>query len=122
MIQSDEVFLTQVFSNLVSNAIKYLDPDRKGHIKIYAEYQNKDVIFHVTDNGLGIADSSKNRIFQLFRRAGEHHHIEGNGFGLYYVRTMIRRQGGDMWFDSEQGIGTTFSFSIPQNDLMLERA
>lgn len=120
-IQSDEVFLTQVFSNLVSNAIKYLDPNRKGHIKIYADYKSNDVIFHVVDNGLGIAESSKKRIFQLFRRAGEHHHIEGNGFGLYYVRTMVRRQGGEMWFNSEQNAGTTFSFSVPQNKLMLER-
>ena len=112
---SDEVMLQQVFTNLISNAIKYLHPERRGIIVIDGKRHDNQVIFRIHDNGLGIPKSQYDRVFQLFRRVGKHKNIEGNGFGLFYIRTMLQRIDGNIWFESEENVGTTFYVTIPNS-------
>lgn len=111
---ADDVMIQQVFTNLLSNAIKYLDQSRKGKITIAGKETLAEVIFSIEDNGLGIPESQADRVFQLFRRVGKHSQIEGNGFGLFYIRNMVQRFDGDIWFESVEGVGTTFYVSFPK--------
>jgi len=115
-VAADPVAFLQIMSNLIDNSIKYLDPNRAGMIEIRGEKTPDETIFHVTDNGRGIADADKPKVFQLFRRVGDSKGIRGKGMGLAYVQTLVQRHGGRVWFDSTYGEGTTFSFSIA-NDI-----
>jgi len=99
--------------NLLDNAVKYLDPDRPGRIEIEAETTDGPATFHIRDNGRGIAVDDLEKVFQIFRRAGRQD-ISGEGMGLAYVKTLVRRQGGCIWCVSQPDEGTTFSFTIPR--------
>lgn len=121
-ICADQVMMQQVFANLISNAVKYLDPTRQGEIIISAIDKPNETVFSIQDNGLGIPESQADRVFQLFRRVGKHSKIEGNGFGLFYIQGMLQRVDADIWFESEEGVGTIFYVSMPkESTLMLER-
>ncbi len=108
----DRTALEQIFGNLLDNAIKYLDPARAGIIVISSERNNEEVVYHVQDNGRGIAEDDIPRAFEIFRRIGPQH-IPGEGIGLAYVKTLVRTLGGRIWCSSRLGAGSTFSFSIP---------
>ena len=119
-IEADRIVLDQVLGNIITNAIKYLDPERPGQVRIFAETSDQHTIFHVQDNGRGIAESDYDKIFAPFRRAGRPT-VEGEGMGLAYVQALVKRQEGRIWFASTLGEGTTFSILIPnvrenQND------
>lgn len=110
-ITADKFIVDQVFSNIISNAVKYLSHERDGHIEIYkTRKRNKDV-FHVKDNGIGIADNQKDLVFAPFRRATKDK-VEGEGMGLAYTKALINRIGGEISFTSTYGKGTHFSFSL----------
>jgi PAS domain S-box-containing protein len=108
----DRTAMEQVMGNLLDNAVKYLDPERPGQIEIRTETTAEAVTFHVRDNGRGIAAEDMEKIFEIFRRAGRQD-VPGEGMGLAYVKTLVRRQGGKIWCESKPGEGTTFSFTIP---------
>ena len=112
MISADRTAVEQIFGNILNNAVLYLVPDRPGRIEISAEQLAHETVFHVRDNGQGIAQTDYDKVFELFRRAGRPL-VPGEGMGLAYVKTLVRRHEGRIWFDSELGSGTTFSFSIP---------
>ncbi len=112
VIQTDELALEQIFGNLIGNAVKYIEPERKATIEIWAEQQPDYWLFHVKDNGKGIAANDIPHIFDLFKRVGDQH-VPGDGMGLTYVQTLIRRLGGRIQCDSVLGTGSTFSFSLP---------
>ena len=99
--------------NLLDNAVKYLAPDRPGRIEIEAETTAMTATFHIRDNGRGIAADDLDKVFEIFRRAGRQD-IPGEGMGLAYVKTLVRRQGGSIRCISQLGEGTTFSFTIPR--------
>jgi signal transduction histidine kinase len=109
---TDKTALEQIFGNLLDNAIKYLDPGRVGAIDVSGEHNDADVIFHIRDNGRGIAKEDINRAFEIFRRVGKQD-VPGEGLGLAYVKTVIRSLGGHIWCESELGVGSIFSFSLP---------
>lgn len=111
-ITADKLAMEQIMGNLLDNALKYLDPVREGKIAITAEHNGEEVAFHVADNGCGIAQEDMHKVFEIFRRAGKQD-VPGEGMGLAYVKTLVRRQGGRIWCESEPGKGTTFSFTIP---------
>jgi len=110
-IMADELSMEQIFGNILANAINYLDPERAGIIEIAARDERDATIFHLKDNGRGIAERDFHKVFELFRRAGKQN-TEGEGMGLAYVKTLVKRHDGDIWFESEEGVGTTFSFKI----------
>jgi signal transduction histidine kinase len=114
-INADGVLMEQVFANTITNAVKYLDPSRPGKIEISGQEREDDMLFTIKDNGRGIAKEDFGKVFQIFRRAGKQD-VPGEGMGLAYVQTIIRRHGGHIWLESEPGVGTTFFFDIPKTD------
>lgn len=111
-IEGDRLALDQIFGNIITNAIKYLDPNRPGRISVTAEEKPDAIVFHIADNGRGIAADDHDKVFAPFRRIGRPT-VEGEGMGLAYVQALIRRCGGQIWFTSEPDVGTTFSFALP---------
>jgi signal transduction histidine kinase len=103
--------MEQIFSNLVSNAINYLDPGRTGEIEIGGESRLDENIFFVRDNGRGIKKNNIDKVFNIFERLGADS-ITGEGMGLTYVRALVRRHGGDVFCKSAFGVGSEFTFSI----------
>lgn len=110
-IIADRVSLEQIMGNMIDNALKYLEPARDGELSISAEQKDNEVTFRVRDNGRGIAQEDMHKVFELFRRAGKQD-TKGEGMGLAYVKTLVRRHGGRIWCESQPGVGSTFSFSI----------
>ena len=110
-IQADRTAMAQTFGNLLSNAVNYLAPGRPGAIAISAEQHPQATIFRIRDNGRGIAPDDMARIFEPFRRVGRQD-VPGEGMGLAYVRTLVRRHGGEITCQSTLGVGTTFTFTI----------
>ena len=113
-IRSDKLALEQIFGNLIDNATKYLDPARPAEIVIRGRPIRTGVEFEVQDNGRGIAAEDHERIFDLFRRSGAQDQ-PGEGIGLFHVRALVRRLGGDIDLKSELGKGTVFRVSLPEN-------
>ncbi|HNP79548.1 MAG TPA: PAS domain-containing sensor histidine kinase [Candidatus Pacearchaeota archaeon] len=110
----DKEKMTLAIHNLLDNAIKYTVP-HKGKINISLEQKNNDVIFKIEDNGVGIPKDQYERIFSRFFRGDNVIKMEtqGSGLGLYTTKNIIESHNGKIWFDSEEGEGTTFYFSIP---------
>ncbi len=109
---SDRWAMEQIFSNLLENAIKYLNPSRPGRISIDGVREGTLVVYSVRDNGRGIAGRDLERIFELFRRAGPQD-VPGEGIGLAHVRALARRLGGTIECSSELGVGSCFSLRLP---------
>lgn len=116
-ITSDKDRLAQVFANLIKNAIDFV-PENRGKIEIGAQYEDtKNVLFYVKDNGNGISKENQENLFKKFyqvdtslkRKHG------GTGLGLVICKGIVEGLGGKIWFESEEGKGTTFYFSIPVN-------
>jgi len=108
----DVTALGQVFSNLLSNALKYLQPGRSGRLRIGGASTDRLTHYWVSDNGVGIPASSQRRLFQVFQRF----HPElasGEGMGLAIVKRVVERHGGKVWAESEPGVGTTFHVTLP---------
>jgi len=114
---ADPTALEQIIGNLLTNAVNYLDPARPGRIEIGAQREQLATRFWIKDNGRGIAKEDHEKVFAPFRRAGKQD-VVGEGMGLSYVRTMVRQHGGQIWFESEPDVGTTFFFTIanPQEE------
>jgi signal transduction histidine kinase len=113
VVQADALALSQIFGNLLANAVAYLDPSRPGALAITATQHPEQTVFVVQDNGRGIAAADIPHIFEPFRRVGRQD-VPGEGMGLAYVQTLVRRHGGDIACQSTLGEGTTFTFTIAQ--------
>lgn len=113
VVQADYLSMTQIMGNLLDNAIKYLTGLRPGKIEVTAAETKTEVTFQVRDNGRGIIEADHDRIFEIFQRSGELD-IPGEGMGLAYVRTIVRRHGGEITCSSTPGAGAAFSFTLPK--------
>ncbi len=109
---NDRVAVEQLFSNLIENAVKYLDPRRAGRIIVRATRRSDRIIFDVIDNGRGIDPRDHQRIFDLFRRSGPQDQA-GEGIGLAHARALAYRLGGTISCTSTLGEGATFSLNLP---------
>lgn len=118
-LTTDRLVLEQVFSNLLENALKYLQPGRPGQIDVSGRREASKVIVEIKDNGRGIATRDLERVFELFRRAGDQT-VPGEGIGLAHVRALIRRLGGRIDCVSAVGVGSTFRVELPQAPTMPE--
>ncbi|OHC74618.1 MAG: hypothetical protein A3G18_00900 [Rhodospirillales bacterium RIFCSPLOWO2_12_FULL_58_28] len=110
---ADGGLLTQVFQNLIENAVKYRHPDRRPEIHIGAAQEGTDWIFSVRDNGIGFEQEYADRVFIAFQRLHGRSKYQGTGIGLAICKKIIERHGGHIRVDSEPGTGSTFRFSIP---------
>jgi len=106
-----EIHLLQIFQNLVSNALKYRgeDPPR---VHISATQHDRQWVFSVADNGIGIPSQFQERIFGVFKRLGQRD-VPGSGIGLALCKRIVEHYGGRIWVDSEVNRGATFSFTVP---------
>jgi PAS domain S-box-containing protein len=110
-VRADRIAMEQIMGNLLANAVAYLDPDRPGEIVVTGERCPDVTVFHIRDNGRGIAAEDISKVFEPFRRIGRQD-VPGEGMGLAYVQTLVRRHGGDIRCHSTLGVGTTFTFTI----------
>lgn len=114
-IVSDRLSLEQVVGNLLDNAVKYRSPERPPKIRVTVRPALANRIrIEFEDNGRGIAEQDRERVFELFRRAGVQN-TPGEGIGLAHVRALVRNLGGDITLSSRFGQGTTFSIDLPRD-------
>jgi len=116
IIVTDKLAMEQIIGNILGNALKYLSLERNGKIEISAELLGQKAIIHIKDNGIGIAESDLPHVFDLFKRVGNQD-IVGEGMGLTYVQTLVRRLGGRIRCTSTLNEGSEFSFSILNQDV-----
>ncbi len=114
-VEADPIHLTQLFQNLVGNAIKYRKLDLAPRITISVEERRNACLFSVTDNGQGMDPRYSERIFQPLRRL-HGKEIPGSGIGLAICKRIVDRYGGRIWVESQPGQGSTFYFTIPCRD------
>ena len=111
-LTTDRLALEQVLSNLVENAVKYLQPGRPGRVVVRGRRRGGAVEIEVADNGRGIDARDHARVFELFRRAGVQDK-PGEGLGLAFVQANVRRLGGTIQLTSTPGEGSTFTLTFP---------
>ena len=109
-IISEETYLEIIWSNLISNAIKFTD--NNGKIFISLIKLNNEIIFKIKDTGCGIDSETGKNIFEKFYQGDTSHSKEGNGLGLALVKKVIDILGGQIKVESEKGIGTTFTVKL----------
>ncbi len=113
--RGDEVQINQVFSNLIDNAVKYLDSSREGILKVSGRKEGGHIIYCIKDNGIGIEEGHEENIFEIFHRLHPtSNDVEGEGLGLSIVRRILDRHGGNIWVESELGKGSKFFVSLPE--------
>jgi PAS domain S-box-containing protein len=112
-VYGDAQLLRQAILNLISNAVKYTPEN--GKIDVRVRRDGEQVLWSVTDTGIGIPKADMTRLFEKFYRAGNVQVVEteGTGLGLYLVRLIIERFGGKVWCESTEGAGSKFFFTIP---------
>ncbi len=109
----DGTLIGYVFENLITNAIKY---SREGSdVTIFLSRLKETLLLQVTDSGIGIPRDRQHMIFEKFYRdpSAVQHAPDGTGLGLHLCRIIARRSGGDIWFESQEGKGSTFWFTLP---------
>lgn len=115
IIFSDKDRINQVFSNLIKNAIDFVEP-KKGEIIIGADMEKEFVKFFVKDNGVGISEANQKEIFKKFYQidTSTSRKRNGSGLGLAICKGIIEGLGGNIWVESKEDIGTAFYFKIPK--------
>jgi PAS domain S-box-containing protein len=114
-ITSDKALLSKVFFNLIQNAVDFV-PAKDGRIEIGAkEDDGNSVVFYVKDNGIGILEKKKDFVFKKFYQVdiSFKRKYGGSGFGLVICKGIVENLAGKIWFDTKEGEGTTFYFSVP---------
>jgi len=112
-VRADVTQLTQLFQNLIGNAIKYRK-ERKPEVQVAAKPTEDGWVFCVQDNGIGIEPPFFERIFQMFQRLHTRKQYTGTGIGLAICRKIVERHGGKIWVESQPGNGSAFLFTIPR--------
>lgn len=120
-VTCEPVMVGEVFANLISNALKYNDKPAKW-VEIGYEVRHEPdgegstrpvTVFHVRDNGIGIPDRHRDAVFRIFKRLHARDKFGGGtGAGLTIVKKVVERHGGRIWFESSEGVGTTFYFTL----------
>ena len=113
VVMADAAQLTQLFQNLIGNAVKFCRDDVPPEIHVGAKRQSDQWVLWVKDNGIGIPPDQYDRIFEVFERLHGQKKYPGTGIGLAICRKIVERHGGRIWVESSVGEGTTFYFTLP---------
>jgi len=113
-VMGDVIRLSQLFQNLIGNALKFRSMDQPCKIHISARQKDGHCEFSVKDNGIGIDPRQHERIFAIFQRLHGRNKYPGTGIGLAICRKIVEYHGGRMWVDSQPGEGATFYFTLPE--------
>ena len=111
-IIADESQMTQLFQNMIGNALKFRGEEAP-RVEISAVRKGDDWIFSVRDNGIGIDPQYKDRIFEIFQRLHTCEEYPGTGIGLAIAKKIVERHQGHIWVESLPGKGSTFNFTLP---------
>ncbi len=112
----DRSMVRHVFSNLLSNALKFSREEDSPHIEVGAEAQDDTHVYFVRDNGVGFDDEGADEMFGVFQRLHGDDEFEGTGVGLALVERILRRHDGDVWAEGAEGDGATIFFELPRPD------
>ncbi|MHC4701484.1 MAG: ATP-binding protein, partial [Planctomycetota bacterium] len=121
VVDCEETHLLQLFQNLVSNAIKYMDKPQ-GRIRIGCVEEDGFWKFSIADNGPGIEEKHFERIFRMFQALSVTEEFRGTGVGLTVARKIVELHGGRIWVESEVGNGSTFFFTLPKQESGVDNA
>ncbi len=113
VVITDKTQITQVFQNLINNAIKFQSEDQP-KINISVTEEDNQWLFAVEDNGIGIDPKHSDRIFEVFKRLHKKRDYPGTGIGLAICKKIIERHGGSIWAETELGKGSIFYFTLPK--------
>ncbi|MGB9980522.1 PAS domain-containing sensor histidine kinase [Methanobacterium sp.] len=113
IITANKDQISRVFQNFIGNALKFRKDESMPKIHISAKKEDNEYIFSVSDNGIGLEEQYKDRIFEIFKRLHTIGEYKGAGIGLAIVKRIIEQHGGRIWVESEFGNGSTFYFTIP---------
>jgi light-regulated signal transduction histidine kinase (bacteriophytochrome) len=113
VVRMHESHLSQIFQNLIGNAIKYRKKNEPLLIEVSARKADCHWMFGITDNGIGIPPAYKETIFGIFKRLHTNSECSGTGMGLAICQRIVERYQGRIWVESEPGQGSTFLFSVP---------
>jgi signal transduction histidine kinase/integral membrane sensor domain MASE1 len=106
--------LTQVFTNLIDNAIKYRSPERTLAIRIYGRVEGSCCVYAVADNGIGIASEHQQKVFEMFQQLNPLDGPGGEGLGLAIVKRILSRMDGEIRLESAPGVGSVFTVLLPK--------
>jgi signal transduction histidine kinase len=115
-VMADPIQLFQLLQNLIGNAIKFRD-ENKSLIHISAKRKEKEWVFSVSDNGIGIPAEYTEKIFEMFQRLHNKKEYPGTGIGLATCKKIVERHGGHIWVESNPNGGSTFYFTIPDRSI-----
>jgi signal transduction histidine kinase len=113
VVKIRESHLSQVFQNLLGNAIKYRKGSGELRVEISAHRADSYWVFSITDNGIGVPPAYKEAIFGIFKRLHANSKYSGTGMGLAICKRIVERYGGRIWVESESNEGSRFCFSLP---------
>ena len=117
----DRCRLVELIQNLVDNAVKYMGNQQNPRIEIGTRRRDDQLVCYIQDNGIGINPRYQDRVFNLFEQIDPN--AEGSGVGLTLVKRIVEWHGGSIWVESDgEGHGTTFCFTIPDNESPLRQA
>lgn len=108
-LRADRKSVTKIFMNLIGNAINYIGDGPGRTIRVE---RSPEGVFTVSDNGIGIPEDARDEVMEKFRRGTNALSITGTGLGLPIVKTAVEAHGGKLWFDSKEGAGTAFHFTL----------
>jgi PAS domain S-box-containing protein len=112
-VLGNEAFLAQCLSNLLGNAVKFVPREKKPVVRVRTEKLDSEVRVWIEDNGIGVAEKQRERIFRMFERVHSEKEFEGTGIGLAIVQKAVERMGGRTGVESQEGQGSRFWISLP---------
>lgn len=113
VVTGDPVQLGQLFQNLLANAVKFVPDGRSPQVHVSAERTADGWTVTVADNGIGVEDAARDRIFDMFERIHPQEHYKGTGIGLSICKRIVERRGGTIWVEPNPAGGSRFRFSLP---------
>lgn len=111
--KADRSLLTQVWVNLISNALKYSSKREEATVEIGSDRKNEEIVYYVKDNGAGFDMKYAYKLFAVFQRLHNTEEFEGTGIGLAIVQRIVAKHGGRVWAEASPGIGAKFYFTLP---------